>query len=83
MVKSQTVLSTKNINTPVDKERPTRKLSPKYIGPYKIIAEISKTAYKLELPANLKIHPVFHVSLLKPYKESDEFERETRPHLPL
>ena len=36
-------------------------------------------AYKLELPTNLKIHPVFHVLLLKPYKESNEFEREIPP----
>ena len=78
-VGDKVLLSTQNINTPVDKERPTRKLSPRYIGPYKIIAEISKTAYKLELPTDLRIHPVFHVSLLKPYKESNEFEREIPP----
>ena len=73
------LLSTQNICSSVDKGRPAKKFNPKYIGPYKIAAEISKTAYKLELPTNLKIHPVFHVSLLKPYKESDEFEREIRP----
>lgn len=73
------LLSTKNINNPIDKNRPTRKLAPKYIGPYIIEAIISKTAYKLELPTELKIHPVFHISLLKPYKESDKFQRPTPP----
>jgi len=66
------LLATKNINNPVDKNRPTRKLAPKFIGPYTIFKIISTTAYKLDLPEIMRIHPVFHVSLLKPYKESPE-----------
>ncbi|WMV46128.1 hypothetical protein MTR67_039513 [Solanum verrucosum] len=42
------------------------KLSPKYVGPYRILKRISKMAYELELPADFAIvHPVFHISLLK------------------
>ena len=42
------------------------KLSPIYIGPYKILKRVSKVAYELELTAELAaVHPVFHISLLK------------------
>ncbi len=67
------LLSTRNITTVVDKRRPTQKLTLKYIGPFKVIQVVSTMSYKLELPETMKIHPVFHVSLLKPYKTSDDF----------
>ena len=47
------------------------KLSAKYHGPHTILSAIGSSAFKLELPEGVNIHPVFHVSQLKPYVESD------------
>ncbi len=63
-VGSQVMLSTKHIKI---KMKGVSKLLPRWIGPFKIIKKISVVAFKLDLPACLKIHPVFHASLLKPY----------------
>ncbi|GJX78910.1 retrotransposable element Tf2 [Tanacetum coccineum] len=44
------------------------KLTPKYNGPFKIIAKVGQVAYKLLLPATSQIHPMFYISQLKLYK---------------
>jgi hypothetical protein len=50
--------------------QPTAKLVPRRHGPFKIIQVMSTVNYRLELPTQWSIHPVFHIDLLTPYKET-------------
>jgi hypothetical protein len=67
-------LNSKNIKT----TRPTKKLDDKCLGPVKIIEKRSNSVVKLELPETVKIHPVFHVKLLKPFQEIKEVKRQQK-----
>jgi Chromo (CHRromatin Organisation MOdifier) domain len=54
---------------------PKAKLDAKRYGPFPITKVISPVVFQLELPAQWKIHNVFHASLLTPYKETEEHGR--------
>lgn len=66
-VNSYVLLSTKNLTF----KSGVRKLHPRWCGPFKVIRSIRDVAYELDLPEEMgKVHPVFHVSLLKPFVDS-------------
>jgi hypothetical protein len=50
--------------------QPTAKLAPRRHGPFKVIQVMSAVNYRLELPTQWSIHPVFHIDLLTPYWET-------------
>ena len=60
------LLSTKDL---VFKERPSKKLMERYVGPYAIEEVVSSNVVKLRLPSSMRIHPVVNVSRIVRYKE--------------
>lgn len=55
-------LSNKNLKLKL----PSQKVSPRYIGPFKVFRQINPVIYHLHLPSNYRMSPSFHASLLKP-----------------
>jgi hypothetical protein len=64
-VGDQVLLSTKNLTL---KMVGSSKLMPRYVGPFTVVKKVNQVAYQLDLPPCMKIHNVFHVSLLDAYK---------------
>jgi hypothetical protein len=62
------MLNGRNIQT----RRPSRKLDHKNHGPFQIERIVSPLAVKLTLPRKWKIHDVFHVSLIEPYRAGSQ-----------
>src|SRR6201996_9858367 len=51
-------------------DQPTSKLAPRRHGHFVITQVMSPVSYRLELPHQWRIHPVFHIDLLTPYRET-------------
>ena len=69
--------------TPEARRQPSRKLQQKWFGPFPIVREIGPNALELELPPELKCHPVFNVTALKRFHVNDIPGRQQPPPPPL
>ena len=73
-VNDSVLLSTKHLMKENKKQK--NKLRALFVGPYKVLERVGAVAYKLALPKEMlqrRVHPVFHVSMLKPYVQSEAF----------
>ncbi|XP_031505831.1 uncharacterized protein LOC116268232 [Nymphaea colorata] len=63
--------------------QPYSKLLPRYYGPFPVLQRVGKAAYRLALPQSAMVHPVFHVSRLKPHHgQPTERTEPLPPQLP-
>ena len=74
--KDRVYLSTANLSL---KANPAKAFRPRWIGPFEITRVVSPVAYELKLPRTMGVHPVFHVSLLKPVETDPLQERPATP----
>ena len=74
-------MSTKNFTLPADSNR-SKKLTSRFAEPFRVVEVISKVAYRLDLPEDINIHPVFHVSLLRPYYDEDDHDEPEKGLVP-
>jgi hypothetical protein len=71
------LLSTKYLN--LKHSEKSRKLLPKWIGPFEVVQVVVSVAYKLKMNPGWRVHPVFHVSLLEPYREDGRVQPPPPP----
>ena len=81
-VGDRVLLSSKNVRQVLarhEESERTRKLLPRFLGPFTVLKRIGPVAYQLDLsdePTLQGAHNVFHVSLLREYQTSPKFSRK-------
>jgi hypothetical protein len=71
------LLSTKYLN--LKHSEKSRKLLPKWIGPFEALQVVGPLVYKLKMNHGWRVHPVFHVSLLELYREDGRVQPPPPP----
>ena len=75
------LLSTEHLNIQ-QPQTSSAKLSARRVGPFTITAKYSPVLYRLDLPPTMRVHPVFHISKLAPYRSSSSFPDRPEPEPP-
>jgi hypothetical protein len=70
------LLKSSNLNFKV---QGARKLLPKWVGPFEVLAKVGNCSYRLQLPPSLPVHPVFHTSLLREFKDDGRHQPPPAP----
>jgi hypothetical protein len=70
------LLDSANLRLPQD-----NKLRPRFVGPFQVDKMVTPVSYRLKLPQAWKVHPTFHVSLLRAYHDPNE-RFSNRPRQP-
>lgn len=61
----------------------TKKLTQQYVGPFRVFEKVDRPAYKLNIPLDQKIYPVFSVAQLEPAPlPANDLFYYSRPHMP-
>ena len=68
-VGDRVLLNTRNLKF---RDRPNcSKLMPRFVGPFTVTERVGNVSYRLTLPDTMKVHPVFHVELLREFKGNE------------
>ena len=78
-VRDMVWLQSKNVKV----HQQSQKLGPKQLGPFAVTEVLSDLDYRLQLPPALKLHDVFHIDRLSPWKGNDINGQEPPPPGPL
>jgi len=77
------LVSTKQLLPDVDANRPHKKFSPLFVGPFRIKSIRTPNAITLDLPPTIRAHPTFNIKFLKPYHTPSDLHTTTTSPAPI
>jgi len=75
---AQVLVSTQLLTPAADRDRPARKLTPRFVGPFTVAQRTSPNTYRLTFPPTVRTHPIINSKFLRPFHSPSSL----RPHVP-